>query len=196
MESHISILIFEKWLQENIDRFNIKPILLKSDKESYTFMFEGVIKNITLVINTTPETIISFNDNNLEYIDHYEIAYISQEKYNPEKGFYDSDRIDDIYTYFPTREELYINEVFEVMLKYCNKILIPENSLYLSLSDGATSGFIKATDNKSENKNLNNLLDDNTGKELYSAGVDNIEMLIKYTLFDTEELPVIKYFKR
>lgn len=150
--------IFQKWLDENIYRFNHKPVLKNIINGKGIYSFEGIIDNITLVVAFwIPESMIYF-DNLPEFcedtddvnFDHRIVAYIGDEKYHPLKGYYDADRIDDEYYYFPTQKELYINEVFEPIIEYCNQMFVPENSLYLRDFAGATTGFIAPTDEESQ----------------------------------------------
>ena len=135
-----SEIIFRKWLYENIDRFNNKPI----PNSKGGFYFEGITKAISLHIDfRQPEAELSFNDiETNENYDYYAIQYIGREKYNPSKGFYDADRIDNIYTYYDTYSELIITEVFEEIIEYCNKNFKENKSLYLINYDGSTEGFI------------------------------------------------------
>ncbi|MDQ7060407.1 MAG: hypothetical protein Q9M43_04505 [Sulfurimonas sp.] len=196
--------IFKRWLKENIDRFNYKPI----PKEGGGYHLEGIIKNIEFGVSDY-EVYLSFlyfgepdyyGDDNC--FDFCYMAYIGKEKYHPQKGFYDGDRPDGIYTYFPTREALYINEVFEYAISYCNEMLVPENSLYLNSSCGITSAMIYASD-ESDKKN----------KRVYSEEDDYIKELsqeeclklykddkaykyIKYDLFDRAKEPLIKYRRK
>ena len=114
----VSELIFRKWLSENINRFNHKPILTSNGE----FYFNGITKAISLNIDfRNPEAMLRFdNIATEENYDYYSIHYIGNKKYNPSKGFYDSDRTDKIYTYYSTYSELIITEVFEPIIEYCN----------------------------------------------------------------------------
>ena len=147
--------IFYEWLEENIHRFNHKPVLQEKREGQVVFSFEGIIHNIVLGISFNyPEASLYF-DNLLEFCDEKDgtffdmqyIEYIGEEKYHPQKGYYDADRIDGIYNYYPTQKELYINNVFEPIIEYCNKIFISENSLeLLKMGCGSTAGCIRATE--------------------------------------------------
>jgi len=147
--------IFRKWLQENIHHFNYKPVL--NAKEEFTF--DGVTEAVSLSINfSRPEAELSFNDiNSNENYDYYTIQYIGNEQYNEAKGFYDADRVDSVYTYYDTYEELVITEVFEPIIEYCNNNFKDSNSLYLINYGGSTEGFIAPTDETKTIPKLNML---------------------------------------
>ncbi len=136
--------IFKEWLYENINRFNNKPIPDGKGR----FYFDGITKAISLNIDfCQPEAMLSFDDIDTDKnYDHYSIQYIGDEKYNPAKGFYDGDRVDEIYTYYNTYKELVIAEVFEPIIEYCNDNFKEGKSLYLLDYDGVTEGFIASSD--------------------------------------------------
>jgi len=117
--------IFNDWLSKNIDRFNVKP-KQKEDKVVGFFCFEGVIENITLLVTFEPLEAMLLFDYCDDNFDIYSIAYIGDECFDSAKGYYDGDRVDKKYTYFPTKIDLYTKEVFEPMTEYINKILVPE----------------------------------------------------------------------
>ncbi|MCK5293878.1 MAG: hypothetical protein KAJ49_04450 [Arcobacteraceae bacterium] len=190
----ISLLVFDKWFRENQDRFNLKPIITIRDKDSFTIEFEGLIKNIHIYVNAMPEAIMIFEYDN-DDIDQQPLEYIGDEKYNPKKGYYDADRVDDLFTYFKTREELYINEVFEAMLKYCNEKLVPENCLYIHLHRGMTSGKVRNKDEYDKlNKDAKYILDNKEGEALFLK--EEAWKEIEFNLFDITEKPIIHYTKR
>jgi len=139
-----SEIIFRKWLHENINRFNNKPI--PNGKGGY--YFRGITKAINLNMDfSQPEAELSFDDiETNENYDYYTIEYIGNKKYNPTKGFYDADRTDKIYTYYNTYKEMIITDVFEPIIKYCNENFKEDNSLYLINYDGSTEGFIASSD--------------------------------------------------
>lgn len=141
---HKSESIFFEWLHENIDRFNNKPF---PDGRG-GFYFTGIIKSISLHIDfNQPEAMLSLDDiDSGENYDFISIQYIGNEKYNSSKGFYDADRIDNIYTYYDSYKELIIIEVFEPIIKYCNEKFKEENSLYLIDYNGGTEAFIASND--------------------------------------------------
>jgi len=136
----VSESIFNKWLDENIDRFNNKPMLNRNG----SFYFVGITKAISLHMDfRQPEAMLSFDDIKTdENYDYYTIEYIGRKKYNPTKGFYDADRRNNIYTYYKTYKELIIAEVFEKIIEYCNENFKENNSLYLINYDDSTEGFI------------------------------------------------------
>jgi len=140
-----SELIFRKWLYENISKFNNKPI----PQSKGGFYFKGITKAITLHLDfRQPEAaMLRFDDIKTgKNYDYYAIQYIGNEKYNPDKGYYDADRTDNIYKYYNTYPELIITEVFEEIIKYCNENFKEENSLYLINYGGSTEGFIAPSD--------------------------------------------------
>jgi len=190
--------IFNQWLKENIHRFNIKPI----KNSENTYFFDGVIKNVSLYLNWTPEAIFSFysfvpNIYGDTYFDQMPIDYIGYEKYSPQKGFYDADRTDGIYDYFPTRKELYIN-VFESIIEYCNEFITSKHSLYLFDFHGMTSAFIELTDENSEivKKRVvgDGFIEDLSKEECEKLLLEKkAYKTIKYDLFDTDKAPLIRY---
>jgi len=139
-----SELIFTKWLYENINRFNHKPIT--NGKRG--FYFKGITRAISLHIDfRQPEAMLSFDDiDTNEYFDDYSIQYIGAQRYDPVKGFYDADRADKNYTYYDTYKKLIVTEVFEPIIEYCNENFKEDNSLYLINYDGSTEGFIASSD--------------------------------------------------
>jgi len=147
---HKSESIFRKWLYENLDRFNNKPI----PNAKGGFYFKGITKAISLHMNfRQPEAELSFNNIVTgENHDYYSIQYIGNEKYNPSKGFYDADRTDEIYTYYNTYSELIITEVFEPIIEYCNNNFKENSSLYLLNYDGSTEAFIASSNEESISK--------------------------------------------
>lgn len=141
---HKSESIFRKWLLENIDRFNNKPI----PNGKGEFYFKGITKAISLKVDfSQPEAMLWFKNLDTDEIyDLYSIQYIGAEKYDSIKEFYDADRTDRVYTYYDTYEELIITEVFEPIIEYCNKNFKKNTSLYLINYDGSTEGFIAPSD--------------------------------------------------
>jgi len=136
--------IFIKWLLENINRFNHKPI----PNGKGGFYFNGITKAISLVIDFhQPDAMLVFDDIATEELyDLYSIQWIGKEKYHPIKGFYDADRTDKIYTYYNSYKELIVTEVFEPIIEYCNENFKEDNSLYLINYNGSTEGFIAPND--------------------------------------------------
>ena len=135
--------IFRKWLQENINRFNYKP--MRNNHGGY--YFEGITKAISLSIEfSQPEAELHFNNPiNDENYDLCSIQYIGHMKYHPLHGFYDADRVDKMFTYYPTYDALIITEVFEPIIAYTQKYFKKENALYLLDNDKFTEGFISSS---------------------------------------------------
>ncbi len=128
--------VFYNWMEDNMDSFLYKPCFLFKKDSRVTYTFEGICKKITLEVELSiPEAMICYSES--DAVDelwsmHKVLEYIGWEKYDPEKGYYDADREDGNYTYFPTKAELYINEVFETILKYCQEYFKPNMNIYTS----------------------------------------------------------------
>ncbi len=73
---------------------------------------------------------------------HDVLAYIGYEKYDPQKGYCDADRVDEKYDYFPTQKELYMHEVFEYIISYVNEKFVEKNALYIHESSYSSSSKI------------------------------------------------------
>jgi hypothetical protein len=187
--------IFKQWLKENIQRFNTKPIA----KTGGAYYFEDVIKNVQLRINFgLPESMIAFDSYITvdEYYDQHSIDYIGYEKYHPQKGFYDGDN--EVYDYFPTQKELYINNTFEPIIEYCNEYITPKHSLYFLNSFGWSIAFIEVTDENNEivKKRVigDGFIEDLSDQECEKLFVERkAYKTIKYDLFDIDKAPLIRY---
>jgi len=189
------------------DKFNCK--LIKKGYGYYTF--EGVIEAIGLSINlgevSEVEFIFNYKDEFMDdtrecCFDISSIAYIGKEAYHPQKGFFDSDREDGIYTYYPTREALYKGDLFEVMIQKCNEKLSSKNSLYLFDYNGVTVAYIEAS--KEDDKNnlrvikelpIRKTVEKKSYKELKKLfEEEKIYRVIKLDLFDSEKEPIVRYY--
>ena len=190
--------MFYAWLEKNIHRFKHKPVLQKKGNGQVSYRFEGIIENVTLGISfESPEA--SFYFYNLRELcdeewgtcfDMLYINYIGWEKYHPIKGYYDADRGDDKYDYFPTQKELYTNEVFEQIIVDANEMLIHGSSLYLIDYDGMRTGQIAPTHTENQSERQQRAL-----KNFYpskeSVGIEGLTMfessdgyiMYKYDLF-------------
>ena len=140
--------LFKKWLKKNSHRFNYRPYAVNSMGRLYHF--EGISKHVTLVMNyRLPEAMLFHHKT---CCNHDVIQYIGYEKYDPKQGYYDSDRVDDdcnpypdgheIFKYYLTQEELYVNEVFEPIIDFVNKKFLKENQIYINQSDCSSSSAI------------------------------------------------------
>jgi len=140
--------LFKKWLKENLHRFNYKPYAVNSMCEQYHF--EGITKHVTLVMDfRLPEAMMYHHESACT---HDVIQYIGEEKYDPQKGYYDADRVDDncipypdgheIFKYYSTQEELYIHDVFEYIIAYVNEKFVKENQIYINRSESYESSTI------------------------------------------------------
>jgi len=131
---------FYKWLAKNRGKFNHRPIQISK----YKFRFEGVIKNIVLTMDLSmPEAMLAFYDDKGKYFDHLSIEYIGDEQYDPSKGYYDADREDKKYDYFPSLKELWIHNVFDVIPRFCNENFTSKHWLYLNSSSTSSSALIR-----------------------------------------------------
>ena len=194
-EFYFSESIFYEWFNKNIDRFLIKPI----KHSNGIYYFQGVIKNVYLrvdlgefgvgaimVFDCLDDTLSKYDS-----FDHIDIEYIGFEAYDFKKGFYDADRIDGIFDYFETRKELYITNVFEYIIKYCNTYLVPTNSLYLTQSSSSTTGKLAPTKDKRYHFEKIIPFNEKVKKEFYES---KLHKCIKYDLFDESKEPDIGYF--
>jgi len=196
--------IFNKWLIENKHRLKYQLIPNKYNN----YHFQGVIKEVELLIHNSPEAEIAFSYygdilcENGRCLDLASIDYIGQEAYHPQKGYFDMDRVDGVYTYFPTREELYVNEVFEKIINYSNEKLIPENSLYMFDSNGFSWAYIENSDesNPKNRRTTRELkaekLVDDLSQEEYNKLLEEekVYRVFKYDLFDSTKEPEVRYF--
>ena len=122
--------LFRKWLKENLLCFAYKPYC--KNKQYKEFYFKGIAKNITLVMNHRNAEAMLFYENPIDdenCCDHSVISYIGCSDYDPKRGYYDSDRVDEVYTYYPTKEEVIISEAFEYIIPFINEKFVKENVL-------------------------------------------------------------------
>lgn len=128
--------VFYQWFEERMVNFKYKPKLKHKDSISVEYTFEGICPKITLCINFSwVEAMICYSESDTKdelWSIHKVLEYIGIEEYDPQKGYYDADRIDGKYTYFSSKEELYINEVFETIPEYCEAYLKPGMYIYTS----------------------------------------------------------------
>ncbi len=199
--------IFNRWLEKNKHRL---PTALLP-KAGYGSYFKGVIKNISLYVNGMPEAMISYDyygdykniaiEDEDGYVDTTYMAYIGDESYHPQKGYYDADRTDGIFTYYPSREELYASEVFERMIEYCNKYITPQNSFYIFNFNNSSSVDIDTTDESKlmrigmqktfkDAEFIDGLSEEECSK---LVEIDKAYRVIKYELFEPNKEPLIRY---
>jgi len=137
--------IFYAWLNENIQRFPFKPILITHG----LFYFEGITKAIKLHIDfSQPEAELHFcNPEEGENYDLYSIEYIGYLKHHPLYGFYDADKTNKKdFKYYKTYSSLIINEVFEKIIEFLNHNFIKGNVVYLLKETNYTEAFISNSD--------------------------------------------------
>ena len=146
--------VFKKWLKENMHRFNYKPYPKNSVCKEY--YFEGIAKNISLVMNyNSPEAMI-FHCNPLrpnECCNHDALAYVGYEKYDNQKGYYNAYSENGEYEYFATQEELYSHVVFNWIIVYVNERFMEENALYIDESDSFIGSRTATKSNQKKIKN-------------------------------------------
>ena len=127
---------FRKWLEENKHHFNHKPY--PKDGVYTEFYFEGISKNISLVMNYhAPEAMIYHRNplNPEECCNHDVVACLGDEQYDKAKGYYNGYSEDGTYRYFATQEALYADAVFKWIIAYVNEKFVEENTLYLDDCD-------------------------------------------------------------
>jgi len=147
--------LFYRWLEENMGAFPYKPVFLKKEGAQLIYTFEKICKKITLQIALyLPEAMICYRESDAPdelWSIHKVLEYIGEEAYDQHKGYYDADRTDGIYTYFPTKEELYIKEVFETIPKFCQENLKADMCIYTSKGLSSFSATIAPCGNDQEN---------------------------------------------
>jgi hypothetical protein len=122
--------LFRHWLAANRDRlpFAITPHHHEAaGLASYTL--EGICPRVHLLLDFGgSESMVTYDESE----DPRElwsiartIAYIADPRFDPGKGYYDADRIDGIYTYFPTEEAFVIGELFEPIVGYLTETFRP-----------------------------------------------------------------------
>ena len=124
--------LFRQWLKVNMHRFKYRPYSI--NRRHTMFRFQGIEKHIMLVMDyRRPEAMIFYQspDDPKYNIDQTIIEYIGDERYSPLKGYYDADRTDGVYDYFPTQEILYIHNIFEKIIEFVNEKFVSENVLYV-----------------------------------------------------------------
>ena len=123
--------LFRKWLADNMHRFHFKPY--SKNRQHNEFYFEGIAKNIKLVMQYhSPEAMLYYANplDDTYCCDHSVIAYVGCACYDKSRGYFDSDRIDEKhYTFFPTKEEMIIHEVFEPIIPFVNEKFVEGNVL-------------------------------------------------------------------
>ena len=162
---------FDKWLIDNIDRFEHKPINIEFNKYS----FEGIVENIILVLDDNNcESIIEYHNNEIKY-DTLLLGYIENLKYIEDKGYTDTAWIGKFKdNYYSTYADIINENIFNPIVKYCNDVLIKENHLYLVDMKSNEITFALIGDNSQEkeiqkledacvqiDKKLNKVLADN-----------------------------------
>ena len=147
-ETFLTEKVFLKWMDDNIDIFPYKPSFLSRENSRLTYTFEGICKKITLAVElTTSEAMICYSESEAKdelWTMHKVLEYIGMETYDPEKGYYDADREDGKFTYFPTRAEMCIKEVFETIPKFCQEYFNPGMCIYTSKSLSTFTATIAA----------------------------------------------------
>jgi len=137
---------FDNWLEKNINRFRYKPIKIGFN----TYHFQGINKNITLQVSQhIKELIMIFQSPNYDNdCDMLEIGTLLKIKHIKNKGYCDLLWIDEYKKdrYYKNYKQMIHKELFEPLIKYCDKYFIKDNSYYvIESNDGILSTFI---DNK------------------------------------------------
>jgi hypothetical protein len=147
--------LFKVWLENNSKRFKYKPIGISKDK----YIFAGINPNISLkIINSLNMMIVNyhFEDEEDEY-DHIEIGWIQTLAYEENKGFTDLGWVEPYNNrYYPSYEELVYENIFEMLLKFCDEKFIEDNYYCLIIENGFSMADI-CTNSKFEKFKENNL---------------------------------------
>ena len=147
--------LFKVWLENNSKRFKYKPIGISKDK----YIFAGINPNISLkIINSLNMMIVNyhFNDEEDEY-DHIEIGWIETLAYEENKGFTDLGWVEPYNNrYYPSYEELVYENIFEMLLKFCDEKFIEDNCYCLIIGNGFSMADI-CTNSKFEKFKENNI---------------------------------------
>jgi hypothetical protein len=185
--------LFKKWLKENIHRFTYKPY--SKNKQYKEFYFEGIAKNITLVMNHSNAEAMLFYENPIDDMyccDHSVIAYIGCADHDPENGYYDSDRVDEVYTYYSTKEEVVIKESFEHIIPFVNEKFVKENILSIWEGSWIVSSIMPKTKYEKERDEILLIESDKRHKtdrrdktEWFTFDIFSGELLEKLVFSDT-----------
>ena len=169
--------LFLQWLSKNDYRFNHPPLCKGGIKNE--FYYEHIIPNIQFHMNYNRiEATLFFypmtSSKPEECWDIYDIQYIGNENYDKDMGYYDADSIDKKFKFYTSQDELYINEVFEYIIEYTNKIFVPDNRLYLYRSQGG--GWTKAQIESADKTKIFNTLIELDSPIISQEGNSDIKM--------------------
>ena len=187
MNQKTMVSYFDNWLAKNIDRFKYKPIKIGFDK----YRFDGIIDSIVLQVpkNRKEIRIILYSPNKFQTnksktdYEMKDISSLHKVKHIKGKGYTDLDWIDEYKnTFYPTFQAMVHTELFEPLIKYCNKSFINNNSLYIIESKyGIVMGVIG---NALQGKSLKELEDVcvNTNNKLKTP-LDDTPKVYKFDIF-------------
>jgi hypothetical protein len=116
---------WDDWLERNRYRFTHQPVISKSDKNSLTMQFTGINPVLTAVLNLEREIGIYVTNTEGEYWDCI-AEFDVKEQQTPEGQFYCGYCDEPSMTLYPTRQALWEQHVFELLLEWCNAKFQPD----------------------------------------------------------------------
>ena len=154
MSKKLLVDYFDNWLDKNITRFRYKPIKIGFN----TYCFQGINSNITLQVSQhIRELIMIFQSPNYDNdCDMLGIGTLLKIKYIKNKGYCDLMWIDEYKKdrYYKYYKQMIHKELFEPLIKYCDKYFIKDNSYYIIESrEGIVFTFIDNNSSVKASKN-------------------------------------------
>ena len=123
--------IFSGWLEQNKERFNHKPILLKKTKKYVGYLFENINPMLQLIIRYNDDIYISveYNEENYDMICSIDTSVTKNQD-----GFYYCSLCEsesEPAKLYKRKEDLLAEHSFEVLLEWVNEKFIPANIIRL-----------------------------------------------------------------
>jgi hypothetical protein len=131
-------LNFKKWLENNIDRFSTRPYIERVERNAFTLAFQNV-DNIKIVFSKSGSVnAYAIKDVEKKHIFTQENAELLTDFFFAEardaKGYYCSFCEDPVY--FNDRHSIWLDHVYEPLLKWANEKLVTTNYLCIYRGDG------------------------------------------------------------
>lgn len=116
---------WDDWLERNRHRFTHQPVISKSNKSSLTFRFVGINPVLTAFLNLERGIGIYIHNTEGEYWDCI-AEFDVKEQQTPEGQFFCSYCDELSMTLYPSRQALWEQHVFELLLAWCNTEFKPD----------------------------------------------------------------------